>query len=279
MKDNKTSVIIKEFFNIISPFLTFTADERIAEIEKNILFLLCESKDSGELFEECKALIDETVCLQSFSDANLLLATDASRKNIAYDTKMNVLSACKINTLKSFDEVSFTEELKNAAAVGNKNACKLLAFLSWLGIITPQNRTTAQNIWSTLAMSGDIPSIEMLIYSFEKTNQTDSLKKWSNIHQILKNELESFSAVALYSTYPEYTEEEIQTANIIMFIHQAYAAKENIYRPMLYYVLNSKDDYDTKMNRLSAETNFYIALHNEDKLQKKHCGFLAPGLE
>ena len=279
MKDNKTSVIIKEFFNIISPFLTFTADERIAEIEKNILFLLCESKDSGELFEECKALIDETVCLQSYSDGNLLLATDSSRKNIACDIKMNILAACKISTQQSFDEVSFTDELKHAAIIGNKNACKLLAFMNWLGLITPENQSTAQNIWATLAMSGDIPSIEMLIYSFEKTGNTDSLRKWQNINHILQNEYESFSAVALYSSYPDYKEEEIQTANLIMFISQAYAAKENIYRPMLYYVLNSKDDYDTKMNRLSAETNFYIALHNEDKLQKKHCGFLAPGLE
>ncbi len=279
MKDNKTGMIIREYFNIISPLLPFMPDSRIGEIERKILLLLCKSKNCTDIIDECSALIDDARCLQSYSDSTLLLTTDAAQHNIAYDIKTEVLGKNKINKLRSFDEIIFAEDLKNAADIGDKNSCKLLAFLSWLGLVVEENKNAAQNIWAALSMSGDRPSIEMLIYAYAKTRNIAALKKWNNIKYILQHEFESFSAIALYSTYPEFSEEEIQTANLIMFISQKYSGKEAINRPMLYYALNSKDDYKTKMDKLSSETNYYIALHDEDKISKKQCGFLVSCLE
>ncbi len=279
MKDKKTSAILKEYYNIISPLLPFTANDTLRETEHNILLLLCKSMGCEEIIYECTSLIDDARQLQTVGDCALLMTTDNVQPNIAIDIKTEVLERNKISILRNFNESAFTEALKNAANIGDKNSCKLLAFLSWLGLIVEQNKNAAQNIWATLSMSGDAHSLEMLIFAYEQNGNTEAQQKWKNIRNIIQNEFDSFSAVALYSAYPEYSTQEIQTANLIMFISQKYSSNSAINRPLLYYALNSKDDYKTKMERLSSETNYYIALHNEDNAEKKHCGFLIPCLE
>ena len=125
-------------------------------------------------------------------------------------------------------------------------------------------------------MSGDWHGLEMLIYSYIQTGDDTSEKKWLNIRAILKSEFDSFSPVAMYSSYPNCSDEEIQTANIIMFISQKESEKGHLNRPMIYYALNSIDDYSTKMSKLSADTNFYLALHTEDKFSKKKTRGIKP---
>lgn len=44
-------------------------------------------------------------------------------------------------------------------------------------------------------------------------------------------------------------------------------------RPMIQYVLDSADDYATKMSKISSETNYYLVMHIEDKYSNKVYGF------
>lgn len=274
---NKTpiSIIIKEYYDIVSPILAFMTCEKIVETEKQILRLLCDVNDCGDSVEECWAMIDDAKCIQTFSDGALFASSDVTKNNVAYDIKTDVLAKGKVSKVRNFEEFTFIKDLQTDANAGKKSPCKLLAFLNWLGAIVPKNAKTAQNIWSSLAMTGDRVSIKMLIYTYARSGESEKAEKWTHIYDILQSENESFSAIAVYSAYPQYTEEEVQTANLIMFVSQKYAVNEGavIDRPMVHYALNSKDDYQAKMDKLSMGANYYIALHMEDKFFDKKYGF------
>lgn len=274
MENKKTSIILKEYYQIVSPMLVFAPCGDTDQVSRRVLEMLCDMQSCKAEKEECWAMIEEAKCLRSCADG-ALLSTELSPKSIAYDIKMGVLAVCKVIRVRQFDAPIFVEELREEADAGNKNACKLLAFLNWLGIWMPVNRETAINIWSMLTVSGDRTALEMLIYAYGQLERTEELKKYRNIRDILQKEYASFSAIALYSNYPMYSEEEVQMANMILYISRQSIAKgtATMDRPMLYYALRSEDDYQTKMQMLSGETNYFLAMHNEDGLSRKRIGF------
>lgn len=270
-----TSIIIKEYYDIISPLLAFRTCDEVSEIENRILSLLCTVNNCEDVVDECRAMIDDAECLQTFSDGALLSSSDFTEQNIAFDIKAEVLTSCQISKTKNFEEFTFIKELRSCANIGKINSCRLLAFLNWIGLIVPSDVKTAETIWAALAMAGDWMSIKMLIYAYNESGDAEEAEKWAHIYDILKTEYDAFSVIAVRSDYPQYSEDEVSIADLIMFISQKNAAQGSgiIDRPMIHYVLNSKDDYLTKMRRLSDGTNFYIALHNEDKSSGKKCGF------
>ena len=266
--------MLQEYYNIISPLLEFEDCDKIREIERKVLSFLCEILECNKFFEDCWKLIDSAKCLQSSSDGALLFSSDSCHDNVAFDIKMEVLKENNINKTKKFIEDFFIQELKRKANIGERNSCKLLAAISWLGVIVSSNVSVAQNIWSVLAVSGDWVSLDMLIYGYQSLNKTEA-EKWTHVKEILRSEYESFSAIAQYSNYSNYREDEVQLANLIMFVSQRKDRKtvKTIERPMLHYILNSEDDYSTKMEKLSSDTNYYLAMHVENKYANKKYGF------
>ena len=74
MSINQTSVIIKEYYNIISPLLIFEPCEKICEIEQQVLTMLCEAKGCGAIISECKKLIKSAECLEIASDGQIFFS-------------------------------------------------------------------------------------------------------------------------------------------------------------------------------------------------------------
>lgn len=274
MNHNPKCELLNEYFAIISPLLVYESCEVICETEQKILALLCEIKDRSDLFAECWKMVESAQCLQTCLDVALLDSSDISYDSVAYDMKRDALVAANIQKSKRFHEISFVEEVKSNANMGQIHFCKLFAILCWLGCIVRQNKAAAKRIWSFLAMNGDLLSIEMLIHVNE-TEEKEGNKSWLNIKNILESEYNSFSTIATYSNYPTYLEAEVQTANLIMFISQKNAQNGGkiMDRPMIQYVLDSADDYATKMSKISSETNYYLVMHIEDKYSNKVYGF------
>jgi hypothetical protein len=79
--------------------------------------------------------------------------------------------------------------------------------------------------------------------------------------------------VALCSDYPDFSQSQVQIANLILCISQRMSGGEFIDRAMLCYVLRSREDYRVKLARLSADTNYYLAMHDEDKFAGREYGF------
>ena len=259
----------------MSSVLAYESCETTCEIEQKVLALLCEMKNTVSLFADCWKMIEDSKCLQTCSDIALLDSSDITHDSVAYDIKRDAIVAANIKKAKRFNEISFVEEIKSTSNIGQINSCKLLAFLSWIGCLVPQNKSIAKRIWSFLAMSGDRLSLEMLIYANGVEEEKGQQQKWLHVKNILESEYDSFSAIATYSKYSMYSEEEVQIANLIMFISQINTQNGGkiINRPMIQYVLDSADDYKTKISKISSDTNYYLTMHVEGKYSNKEYGF------
>lgn len=275
MNVNLKYELLNEYFDIVSPLLSYESCETICEIERKVLELLCRIKDSANLFAECWGMIESAKCLQTCTDVALLDSSDIYRDNIVYDIKRDALIAADIKKVKRFNEINFVGEIRANANIGCMNSCKILAIMNWTGSVVRQNQELAKKIWSFLAMSGDRLSMEMLINASETKEKNEDQQRWIHIKNILASEYNSFSAIATCANYPMYSEDEVQTANLIMFISQERIRNGSnvIDRPMIQYVLESSDDYKNKMLKLSAGTNYYLAMYVENKYSNKEYGF------
>lgn len=273
--ENIWTNIIKEFYSAIAFLLKYNSDHQTMNMEKDILDLICRVHNCQEEKKQLWNYIDAARCLQICSDETLLQTLSPLDSNIALSLKMEVLQSHRIERIKVFNSVIFANELKESADLGDKDACKLLAYLYWLGSILPENRQVALKIWSALAANGDWEAISVLVYAYEQNDNMQESKKWKNILNILRCEYESFSPVALSSKYANCSAEELQFANLIMFIRQKNAKKElkSIDRPMIHYVLESKENYEYKMERLASDTNYYLIMRMEDQYLGKKFGF------
>ena len=267
--------IIKEFYSAIAFLLKYNSDAQTVKIERDILDLICEVHHCQEEKERLWNYVDAAKCLQICSDETLLQTLSSLNSNVALSLKMEALQSHRIERIKVFNSVIFSAELKETADLGDKDACKLLACLNWLGSILPENRQVALKIWSALAANGDWDAISMLIYAYEQNDDWQESGKWQNILRILRSEYESFSPIALPSKHTNCSAEEIQFANLIMFIRQKNAKKEVKFmdRPMIHYVLESKENYEYKMERLASDTNYYLVMRMEDQYLGKKFGF------
>lgn len=275
MKNDIKFELLIAYFDIVSPLLHYEDCDEIVEIEQKVLAFLCKIKDCTKQNAACWQMIRNADCLQTCADVALFDSLFASRDSAACDIKRDVLIAAEIVRVKRFNVDVFAKELIADANMGHPNSCRLLAVMYWMGIILPQNKTVAQKIWSFLAMSGDLLSIEMIIDTNKTNAQSAKRQMWLNIKNILETEYNTFSAIATYSNYPDYTIDEVQTANIIMFMAQNSAKNGDkcINRSMIQYLLESTDDYETKMEKISSPTNYHLIMHIESKYANKEFGF------
>ena len=266
--------IIREFYHATVFLCRYSSNEQTVKAEKALLGLLCEIHGCREQ-EESWRRIEKARVLQLCSDETLLQTVGARAYDTALTLKLEVLQANQIERIKNFNPNIFTNELKEAADLGNKEACKLLAPLHWLGCILPENKKVAVKIWSALAVNGDWDSISALIYAHTQNGDFREANKWKNVLRILQSEYESFSPIALPSRYADCSPGEVQFANLIMFIKQKNTARATtaIDRPMIHYVLESKENFEHKMKRLSSETNYYLVMKAEDLYAEKKFGF------
>ena len=271
----RTIGIVKEFYNVIAYLLKYGCAEETIKIEKSILNLICKIHDKEDRIEEIWDWIERARVLELCSDENLLQASAVFDHTAALTLKLETLQTYRIHRLKFFHPVLFANDVKDAADLGDPYACKLLAYLSWLGVIVSENQQVALKIWSALAANGDREAILSLIFAYDSVDRLQEADKWRNILEILNTEYDSFSPVALFSKHKNRSAEEVQFANLIMFIKQKNANREDkfINRPMLYYVLESNENAECKMERICSETNYYSLMKLEDQYSGKKFGF------
>jgi hypothetical protein len=274
MENQKTS-IIKEFYNTVAYLLKYESSAKTVDRERSVLSLICDFYESPSLFEDCWKSVDEARSLQVCSDESLLKNSCTCEHSATWDLKMDVLLKHSIERTKYFNRYVFERELKEAADFGETDACKLLACLNWMGVIFPVNKTVALNIWSNLAINGDWEAIRAVIYAYDAQENESESTRWRHILGILRDEYEAFAPVALCSKHKECTVDEVQLANLILFIRQknARGGGKNIDRSMLHYVLVSNESFEYKMERLSSDTNYNLVMALEDRFMGKKYGF------
>jgi hypothetical protein len=267
--------IIKEFYKVIAYLLKYECDEETIKIEKAILDLLCEIHCVQDKKEDIWRWIESARDLQLCTDENLLQMISVFNHTVAVSLKLEALQTHRIDRLKSFHPVLFSNDIQEGADLGDHYACKLWAYLSWLGIVLPENKQKALKLWAMLATNGDRESISMLCFAYDEVGRLQEADKWRNILNILNEEYESFSSVALSSKYKDFSAEEVQFANLIMLIKQKNANRRSEFmdRPMLCYVLESEADMEYKMECISSDANYYSLMKLEDRYSGKKFGF------
>lgn len=268
------TTLIREFYSTEAFLLRYDNSKEKNKIERAIVRLVCSVHDAQDAEESVWRCVERAGCLQLCSD-EALLQTTASDSDTALTLKLEALQVNKVEKIKTFNSVVLANELREAADLGDKNACKLLACLCWLGVILPENKQVALKIWLALAVNGDWGAISALVYAYTHNGDVQEANKWRNVLNILQSEYESFSPIALSSQYADCSLEEVQFANLIMFIKQKNARKaaNAIDRPMIYYILKSKESFENKMARLSSDTNYYLVMKMEDQDSRRKIGF------
>ena len=99
--------------------------------------------------------------------------------------------------------------------------------------------------------------------------------KWSNLKSIIETANQKFIPVVLKCDFKEYSDEEIQFANLVMFIRNKERLKNSSYidLAMMYYVLHSEDPFEEKMKHISEQKNFTMILQQNNQFNKAKIGF------
>lgn len=272
MKNNEMTVL-KELYNTEILLLMYERDEQAARIERMLFDMLCEIFGLREKAELWKT-VQEAGSLQTSLDESFLKTVPSLKENPSAIWKMGVLLTQKIRQTLPFNPAVIAEEVVARAEQGQRSACKLFAALSWLGVILPGNQAAAVETWTVLSFDGDCEAVRALVYAHERLGNAEEADKWRRILHILDAEQAVFSSVALPSHYKDYTSEQLNTVNLILFMRQKNATEDKpLNRPMLRYLQESREPYEKKMWRLSVPTDFSKLLREEEQSEERKFGF------
>lgn len=268
-----SKMITKLYYDVVSILLFYESTDSIERIKKEVLSLLCAVYEAQELQEECRQEIKSAELIRVCSDGLLLENANKHSPNVDIDMKMEILTANKISTQKQFDFDLFSERIEEAAFVGQKSACQLLAFLHWIGIGGFQDKNKAESIFKELALTGDGLSLNALIYVYSKTDNEEQKRMWTKIRDAINDAIEKY--VPVVKKTDEITEEEFWLSNIIMIMKWQKTGMDNrgTDRSVLYYLMNSKDDYSKKIKRLCGDKTFHPIILNHEMYGNKQYGF------
>ncbi len=267
-------LIVKQFYETATMFLFYEASPTANALQKRIvklLFDICGKKGA----KRCIKQIEDASIVSTYTDGALLESNGGKSHSFVVDIKLDILTAHKISLLKRFDTELFVQDLEDAAFVGSKSACKLLACLHWIGFDRLGDKNKAKDIWEMLAVDGDRMALYSLIYACDSLGLTEEKAKWQRICRMLDNACDSFMPIVAHDGNDDCPEEEIHLANIIMFMKRRGYIRENesIDRAMIYYIMHSDDDYLAKMDRIATESNFFTIILAEDKPSSVKIGF------
>ncbi len=269
------NLIIKKYYDVITMLLFYETSEAADDIKKKIVSAICNIYKRDELCELCSDEIAQAEIVKVYTDGVLLENTSRSSCDAVISAKMQILTMHKISKLKVFDWDLFVSELEEAAFAGQKNACALEAFINWIGFGGRNDREKALNIWRELAFSGDELSIRALIHAYTERGEGEQAEHWASVCEMLENAERSFCPIVKEADYAADAASAVRVANIILLLKQRSYRSDAplIDRYMLYYIMNSEDDYFTKISKLSGEGNFLKLILKEEKLENKKYGF------
>lgn len=119
--------ILIEYYETVSGVLQFELNKESRDLSEKILKLLLNI--FGEVDEDNEILqsVEAAECLQTASDAILMIADGVQSEEPAFATKAELIRGLGIEKLKCFDLPMLYIQTERAALCGEKYSCKLLA--------------------------------------------------------------------------------------------------------------------------------------------------------
>lgn len=263
--------ILIEYYETISEVLQFELNKESRDLSEKILKLLLNI--FGEVDEDNEILrsVGAAECLQTASDAILMIADGVQSEEPAFAIKAELIRGLGIEKLKCFDLPMLHIQTEHAALGGEKYSYKLLASMKWLGIGMPKDQVTALEMWKTLAVNGDDAAVFAVIYACGALGNTGEKEKWEKAQSTLLEAERAFLPMVLSKS----DDAGAELANLILAIKGKgkQKGKAGIDRAMAHYILYADDGFEDKLKVVSSETNFYPILWKSHKYEGKKFGF------
>jgi len=266
---NYKNLVINEYLNITSSLLYYTDCPSLNELKLSVLRFICDVYKSSSIFDECVNELKEASDYKLSTDTVLSNILN-NKSSFALDAKCILLSDLNITRLVEFDYELLMKKLIAKANVGCINECKLLSIIFY----NENKIASATNIFKLLSVNGDDFALNALIKKCLDKNSLE-LNKWENIYHIVSKITNDFSFIAISEAFQECSSDDLNIANIIMCMKQFNAKNElkNLDLPLSYYLLNSNDDYESKIENIKNDTNVYLELYYSNLYTNKKFGF------
>lgn len=263
--------ILIEYYETVSGVLQFELNKESRDLSEKILKLLLDIFGEVDEDNEIMRSVRAAECLQTASDAVLMIADGVQSEEPAFAIKAELIGGLGIKKLKCFDLPMLYVQTEHAALGGEKYSCKLLASMKWLGIGTTEDQATALEMWKTLAVNGDDAAVFAVIYACGALGNTDEKEKWEKAQVALLEAERAFLPMVLNKS----DDAGAKLANLILAIKGKEKPKDKagIDRAMAHYILYADDSFEDKLKAVSSEANFYPIIWRSHKYNGKKFGF------
>ena len=266
MRNNLRSVL-KEFYGTAVITMGYEACEEVSLMENGMLGFMIEvlGQNSALLGDAMDAVRGASI-LRTEDEIRYL---DALKNQGSGDTKMalamkkDVLRLFSINELREFDPDGFIDEVNERAALGEKHAIRLRAYMAWNGVILDRDEELAIRDWEMLAVNADEFAMLALERAYHERGDLDGAKLWKTTRELLGRRDSSMQP--LLSGVGDTSNKSLELCDLIACIRdrelrmtQGKRGIERIDIHLSAYALHCDDPLLTKLQNISENLNFCV---------------------
>ena len=270
--------LMRRYFINTARLLLWRRNQALEELEHQILDLMLAVQGKPEYRDACRQVLTDTAELQTLADCNVLklsmgeLSVDASS---FFDMKADNLKYYQVEETQVFDMDILLMDNRQAVIEGDPGGLRLAACLSWLGLDPESSKEVALRYWKVLAYTGDYFAMEALEYAYTQLKDADQAALWHTVREIFADADRNFT-ITVPEHYLETAEREaVNIAQVILAVRRTCTddGKERLPVLMLQYAIDSKDELDVKLEKLSPSNAFHSLLMTPKKPKSRPLGF------
>lgn len=270
----KEKQILIDYYSTISYAMDFECNKEYSEMERQIVRLIADIDGAAELADKCAEMVAGVEKIQTVQDITLVADDCAISPSCAFNIKSTFIRANNIPHLKAFDEELLALFAQSATNADQKSACRLWAFLNWLGLFGAADRDRALRAWEVLAACGDRFAIRALAYAYGKIGNEDEHSTWSAVGKLIGTALDSFEPMVILPHGSEENTRAVELADLILAAKEKNRGDSNtVDRAMAYYILHCDLPLDEKLNMIRAAQDFYPLVREHRKYKSSRFGF------
>ena len=147
--------------------------------------------------------------------------------------------------------------------------------LSWLGLDPESSKEVALRYWKVLAYTGDYFAMEALEYAYTQLKTADQAALWHTVREIFADADRNFTITVPEHHLETAEREAVNIAQVILAVRRTCTddGKERLPVLMLQYAIDSKDELDVKLEKLSPSNAFHSLLMTPKKPKSRPLGF------
>lgn len=283
MKNKMLKSVIMDYYETVAYTLQYKPSEDMKKMTRRILEFLLKAQHLESSLDECLTAVESTDRICTVADIAIYDSSMLDRSEVdlsAYSFKVEMIVQMQLSRLSELDMDILLMRLEKDAALGQKNAAKLLACECWLGFAHEKNQKKAIEIWKTLAICGDRSATNLLIYALDSLGDLENALIWKNTRDAVDLASDAFSPFVLpIGEIGEISGKLEDKAKINAAIILAMSStprhdeRQNIDRSLAYYLLYSEAPLEVKLEAIKGNDSCISRVYSESRFKNKKYGF------